>query len=164
MNRNRTIAGAPIRSAANAWQLVSTLLAETLERSPAIPTGSVATELAPLRGLGPALIAGGHFESKGLVLIDAGLHLTVFVMTADAALAVDENLNPVPGGAGATNHWTLHLPSAGPLDASIAAAVKRSPHLSADTPPTTVPAAKAEDHSRQSPIDLEALHNAEKLQ
>ena len=164
MKRSRTIAGAPIRSAADAWQVVSTLIAETLERSPAIPAESVTTELSPLRGLGPALIAGGHLESKGLVLVDVGLHLTVFVMTADAALKVDETLNPVPGGAGATDRWTLYLPSVEPLDASIAAAVKRSSHLSADAPPTSAPTAKAEGRTGESPIDLEALHDMEKIQ
>ena len=157
MERHRTIAAAPVRSAADAWQVVSTLLAETLERSQAIPAGSVTMKLAPLSGLGPALIAGGHLESKGLVLVDVGLHLTVSVMTAAAALKVEENLNPVPGGANATDGWILYLPQVGPLDASIAAAVKNSSHLSADTPPTSAPAAKAAGRDGESPIDLEAL-------
>ncbi len=163
MKRRRTIAAAPIRSAADAWQAVCALLAETLERSPAIPVGSVTTELAPLQGLGTALIAGGHLESKGLVLIDVGLHLTVFVMTADAALTVDENLKPVPGGAGATCEWTLYIPAVEPLDASIGAAVKGSAHLSADAPPTSPLADQGAARTRESPIDLEALHRLEKI-
>ena len=161
MKRQRTIAAAPVRSAAEAWQVVSTLLADTLERSPAIPVGSVDQELAPLSGLGPALIAGGHLESKGLVLVDVDLHLTVSVMTADAALEVEENLNPVPGGASATEGWILYLPQVGPLDTSIAAAVKKSSHLSADPPPTSAPSAKTEGRSRESLIDVEALRKME---
>ena len=163
MKRHRTIAAAPIRSAAHAWQAVSTLIAETLERSPAIPAGSVTTELATLGGLGSALIAGGHLESKGLVLIDVGLHLTVFVATGDAALKVDENLNPIPGGATATDGWMLHLPAVAPLDASIAAAVERSSHLSAATPPPSPPTANAQGRTGESPIDLDALHNMEPI-
>ena len=157
MKRQRTIAAAPVRSASQAWQIVSTLLADTLERSKAIPTGSIVQELKALNGLGPALIAGGHLESKGLVLVDVGLHLTIFVMTADAALKVEENLNPVPGGASATEKWILHLPPAGALDTSISSAAKKSAHLSADPPPTSAPTEKAAGHSRKSPLDLEAL-------
>lgn len=150
-------AAAPVRSAAEAWEVVSTLLADTLERSPSVPAGSVAKELVPLKGLGPALIAGGHLEDKGLVLLDKGLHLTIFVMTADAALGVDENLDPVPGGASATDGWTLYIPAVEPLEAAIGAAVKKSPHLSAATPPASAPAKKKEGGSGDSLVDVDAL-------
>jgi hypothetical protein len=156
MERRRVIAAAPIRSAAEAWKVVSTLLVDTLERSSSIPAGSVIKELSSLDGLGPALIAGGHFESKGLVLVDQGLHLTILVATADAALEVEENLSPVPGGAVATDGWTLHLPPAGPLDRAVAAAAKKSSHLSIDSPPRSAPARKARE-SGESVIDVDAL-------
>ena len=96
-------------------------------------------------------------ESKGLVLCDAGLHATVTVVTADAALEVEENLNPVPGGASATDGWTLYIPLPGALDASVEAAVKRSSHLSVETPPKSAPAAKAKKREAGSMIDLDAL-------
>ena len=114
-------------------------------------------ELAVLDGLGPALIAGGHLEANGLVLCDVGLHVTIRVITADAALGVDENLNPVPGGAGATDDWVLHIPLPGALDASVLAAAKRSSHLTVEKPPESVPAAKAVKREAGSAIDLEAL-------
>ena len=154
MERRRTIAASPVRSAVQAWQVVTTLIADTLERSPAVPEGSVAEELSALDGLGPALIAGGHLESKGLVLCDVGLHVTVTVLTADAALGVTENLNPVPGGASAGEDWMLYLPLPGPLDASVEAAAKRSAHLSVGEPPKSAPAAKK---SEIAAIDLDAL-------
>ena len=157
MERQRTIAASPVRSAAEAWDVVTTLIAKTLERSPEVPTGSVAGELAVLDGLGPALIAGGHLESDGLVICDIGLHVTIRVMTADAALAVRENLNPVPGGGSATDAWMLYLPSPGALDASVAGAAKRSSHLSVDVPPKSAPSAKAHKREAGSAIDLEAL-------
>ncbi len=157
MERHRTIAASPIRSAAEAWEVVTTLIADTLERSSVVPAGSVSAELAALDGLGPALIAGGHLESKGLVLCDAGLHVTVTVVTADAALGVEENPNPVPGGANATDGWTLYIPLPGALDASVEAAAKRSSHLSVETPPKSAPAAKAKKDEAGSAIDLDAL-------
>ena len=157
MERHRTIAASPVRSAAEAWEVVTTLIADTLERSPAVPAGSVGAELAALAGLGPALIAGGHLEPKGLVLCDAGLHVTVTVVTADAALGVKENLNPVPGGSSATDGWTLHIPLPGALDASVVMAAKRSSHLSVETPPKSAPAAKSKKREAGSAIDLDAL-------
>jgi hypothetical protein len=156
MERTRLIAAAPIRSASEAWQVLSILLAGTLERSSSVSAGSVAKELASLNGLGPALIAGGHLESKGLVLVDEGLHLTIRVLTADAALEVEENLNPVPGGANATDGWTVYFPSAGPLDGVLKSAVTNSSHLSTAEPPASAPAQKAERAS-QSLIDIDAL-------
>ncbi|MCY4555425.1 MAG: hypothetical protein OXF79_03395 [Chloroflexi bacterium] len=155
MERHRTIAASPIRSAVEAWEVLGTLVADTLERSPAVPVGSVREELSVLDGLGPALIAGGHLESKGVVLCDVGLHVTVTVATADAALGVKENLNPVPGGASATDGWMLYLPLPGALDASVEAAAKRSVHLSVEPAPKSAPAANKGEAS--SAIDLDAL-------
>jgi hypothetical protein len=158
MERSRLIAAAPVRSASEAWRILCILLTDTLERSSSVPKGSVIGELATLKGLGPALIAGGHLESKGLVLVDRGIHLTIRVLTADAALDIEENLNPVPGGAEATEGWVLHLPPAGPLDGAVVAAVKNSAHLSTDEPPASAPAEKSEGVGR-SLIDLNALRS-----
>lgn len=157
MKRHRTIAASPVRNAAEAWRVATTLIANTLECSPNVAAGSVASELAVLDGLGPALIAGGHLESKGLVLCDVGLHVTILVVAADAALSVEENLNPVPGGVGATHDWMLHIPLPGALNASVAAAVARSSHLTVEKPPESLPAAKEEKRGARSAIDLEAL-------
>ena len=157
MKRHRTIAASPVRSAAEAWNVVTTLIVDTIERSPEVAAGTVGRELAVLDGLGPALIAGGHLEADGLVLCDVGLHVTIRVVTADAALGIDENLNPVPGGAGATDGWVLHIPLPGALDASVVAAAKRSSHLTVKKPPESAPAAEAEKRKARSAIDLEAL-------
>jgi hypothetical protein len=108
----RRIAAAPVRSASEAWSIVCQLISDTLERSPSIPSGSVATELQRLNGLGPALIAGGHLEKDGLTLVDEMLYATIRVLTADAALEVEENL-PIPGGGSATGSWMIYFPNAG---------------------------------------------------
>ena len=154
MERHRIVAASPVRSAAEAWKVVTKLVADTLERSPSVPSGSVVIELSVLDGLGPALIAGGHLESKGLVLCDVGLHMTVTVVTADAALRVKENLNPVPGGASATDGWKVYLPLPGALDRSVEATAKRSSHLSVEPPPKSAPMTKKREGSA---IDLDAL-------
>lgn len=134
MQRSRTIAAAPVRSADEAWRVVVTLLAQTMERSPAIETGSVAKELAALDGLGPALIAAGHLGSNPLTLVDGDFSLDIRVETGDAALGVEENLNPVPGGAQLDDEWILHLPTPTPLVSVIETAVAGSDHLVAGKP------------------------------
>lgn len=156
MERSRYIAAAPIRSASEAWKVVCTLIAETLERSGSIVSGSVIKELQCLNGIGPALIAGGHLEGEGLVLVDENLYATIQVLTADAALDLAENLNPIPGGSSATTGWIVYLPSSGPLKTTVEAAAKKSIHLSTDKPKQNQRAVKVEN-AVDPVIDLDAL-------
>ena len=160
MKRQRTIAAAPVRSAYVAWRVVVDLLSRTLELNPDVPAGSVARELEILKGLGPALVAGGHFDSNGLVLADVGMHLTIFVKTADAALTVDENLNPVPGGADSTGGWVLYVPRVGALDPGIEGLAKRSRHLSVEQPPRSTPSANTASGGKEPLLDLKAFRKA----
>lgn len=141
MQRRRTIAAAPVRGASEAWDVIVTLLADTLERSPDVPAGTVAKELATLDGLGPALIAAGHLQDSPLVLSDEALEVSIHVNTGDAALSVDENLSAVAGGASATGAWTLQVPTPAPLAAAVAAAIDGSVHLITDTASTPAPSA-----------------------
>jgi hypothetical protein len=156
VNRRRLIAAAPIRSAFDAWSVLTKLLADTLEQNDAIPAGSVSKELGPLNGLGPALVAGGHLESKGLVLVDEGMHVTILFKTADAALDVEENLAAIPGGASATANWILYLPPAGPLESAVRAATKKSSHLSVESPPPS-PRGESDQRRGDTELDLAAL-------
>ena len=154
MDRVRTIAASPHRGADQAWEVVKTLVVDTLERSPILEADVIEQELAKLDGLVPAMIAGGHLEHKGLVLCDAGLHVTVYVVTADAALDVDENLNPVPGGAKAGEDWCLYVPLPEPYETFLTELAEDSDHISVDKPPKTAP---AEAQKLSSAIDLDAL-------
>ena len=156
MERTRLIAAAPVRSASEAWSIVCRLISDTLERSPLIPNGSVATELQRLNGLGPALIAGGHLEKDGLVLVDEAFSVTIQVFTADAALEVEENLNPVPGGASATSGWKIYLPDAGPLSPALNSTIKGAVHLSTAKPQESAKLVKIENPVNPL-IDLDAL-------
>jgi hypothetical protein len=156
MERSRYIAAAPIRSASEAWKVVCTLIADTLERSASVVSGSVIKELQCLNGIGPALIAGGHLENVGLVLADDDMYVTIQVLTADAALDLAENLNPIPGGSSATAGWVVYLPSSGPLKTTIEAAAKKSIHLSTEKPTQKQRAVKVEN-AVDPVVDLDAL-------
>lgn len=135
MQRSRTIAGPPQRTATAAWESVTTLITETLTVSGRISASTITAALAPLRGIGPALIAAGHLETGSAVLVAGPLHVSITVVTGAAATAVEENLNPVPGGANATADWMLHLPNPAGFAAALASAVKQSSHLSVAVPP-----------------------------
>jgi hypothetical protein len=156
MERTRFIAAAPVRSASEAWDIVCQLLTSTLERSASVPSGSVATELQRLKGLGPALIAGGHFEKAGLLLTDVDLDVSIQILTGDAALDVEENLNPIPGGASATNGWKIYLQEPGPLSTAVTAAVNGSAHLFSGKLQGSEKTVKIEN-SVNSLIDMDAL-------
>jgi hypothetical protein len=156
MERSRYIAAAPIRSASEAWKVVCALIADTLERSALVVSGSVVKELQCLNGIGPALIAGGHLEGEGIVLVDEDLYVTIQVLTADAALDLTENLNPIPGGSSATSGWVVYLPSSGPLKTTVEAAAEKSIHLSTDKPKQNQRAVKVEN-AVDPVVDLDAL-------
>jgi hypothetical protein len=159
MERHRTIAATPVRSASAAWNVVVKLLSDTLERSPSVPLGSVERGLAPLAGLAPALIAAGHFEVTPLTLTDDELHLTIAVVTGQKAFDIDENLNPVPGGAQGTDTWKLHIPSPASLAEAVAAAVAGSTHLCTDELRDKGAATpKKSAVAIGSPVDLDAVN------
>lgn len=156
MPRHRTIAATPVRSASEAWRVTVQLIADTLERSPDVAEGTVQAELAPLSGLGAALIGGGHLEASPLLLSDVSLDVEIRVVTSDAALTVEENLNPIPGGASATSDWTLYIPAPAHLTEVVRGAVANLQHVSTEPPATTTTAAHAAA-KRSDAIDLEAV-------
>lgn len=137
MHRRRHIAGPPQRTASAAWDVLFQLVKDTLNRSQHVSVDDVRQALAPLQGLGPALVAGGHLETSPVTLVSNDLNVAITVVTGTAAFAVDENLDPVPGGANATADWALYLPSPGPLASVVAAAASQSSHLSTEVPPST---------------------------
>jgi hypothetical protein len=58
--------------------------------------------------------------------------LEIEVLSGNAAVGLEENLNPVPGGG--ASHWTLYLPPVEPLAKLVRAAAKEDEHLSAAEP------------------------------
>ncbi len=79
------------------------------------------------------LIAGGHLDRHPLTLVAGLVRCEITTVSGTAALTADENLNPVPGAAGAAT-YTIYLPAPGPLAAVVANAVAGHPRLSDGQP------------------------------
>ena len=113
MLRYRTIAAAPVRSASATWQVITGLVADTIATvRRAFPVRSRAGHVAAAPA-GRMLIAGGHLDRHPLTLIAGLVHCEITTVSGTAALTTEENLNPVPGAAGAET-FTIYLPSPGP--------------------------------------------------
>lgn len=164
MQRRRDLAGAPVRSASEVWTTLSQLIIDTLVRSPHITESQVLAALTTAAPAGMMLAAAGHLEREPIVLVAGDLHLSFATVSGDRAFSVEENLNPVPGGAEAQD-WTLHLPTPEPVGASISALVSGVAHLS--TEPASAPGSTEKSSSASaagggsSPLNLQTL--AERL-
>lgn len=152
MQRRRTIAASPRRTAAEVWKTICSLIGDTLERSSSIDRDHVDTALAPLDQLARMLISAGHLEKHPLVLVADELWLEISTASGAEALTMDENLNPVPGGGTATD-WTLHVPQVEPMAKLVRAAATGQTHLSADEPVEKTQTSA----SAAAGVDIEAL-------
>lgn len=136
MERTRRFAASPVRPANGAWTEIKTLLAATLERSPQVSDGSVGPALSPLDGLAPALIASGYLATEPLVMVAGDLRLNLYAVRGDDAFDVDEDLDPVPGGASSPDNWRIYVPSSAHLRDSVAQACADHDHLVCNKGPT----------------------------
>jgi hypothetical protein len=158
MQRHRDIAAAPLRSATATWQTIADLLADTLDRSPHIDRADIESVMTTAATVGVPLVAGGHLDRHPLTLVADPVYCTISTVSGTAALSLEENLHPVPGGVQATE-FTLHLPTPDPLDELVRTTAERSPHLSADPPSDLERRAEAADRRVRGDglVDLEAL-------
>ncbi|MGH3950029.1 MAG: hypothetical protein ACRDSE_13040 [Pseudonocardiaceae bacterium] len=156
MLRYRTIAGSPLRSATATWTTISTLVADTLDRSPVISRDAVEKVFETATGLGRQLVAGGHLEGHDLVVVAAPVHLAIRTASGAAAINLDENLNPVPGGASATE-WMVYLPTPDPVGQTVRELADRVAHLSAEPAPTNAATPAAPTNGHGAAIDLTAV-------
>jgi hypothetical protein len=154
VHRYRSVAATPVRAASESWQVIGQLVQDTLERSEHISATDVGDAMQIAAQAGRMLIAAGHLESAPLILIAGDLHLEITTVSGDQAFSLEENLNPVPGGATATE-WTVHLPSDGPLGTAVRDVVASSEHLSADKP--KVASAKSSLTETDALVDKDAL-------
>jgi hypothetical protein len=146
VQRHREIASSPERTAGETWQVITELITCTLERSSTISREAVEATMARAGGVGRMLIAGGHLEADPIVVVAGDLWLEIATVSGDAALTLEENLNPVPGGASAED-WTVHLPADGPLAKFVKDVAKSDPHLSSDEPSAATRSALRETES-----------------
>ncbi len=147
MQRHRTIASAPKRTAAEAWETICGLIGDALERS-----SSIERDDGGIPSIKSMLISAGHLEGHPLVLVADDLWLEITTASGGPALSLEENLNPVPGGASATE-WTLHVPQVEPMAKLVRATVKGHNHLSASEPT----AASTQAATTSASVDLNAL-------
>lgn len=155
MQRHRQVAASPERNAAEAWEVIRVLVADTLDASSSIDRTDVESALEPLDGVARMLISAGHLQKQPLVLIAGELSLEITTVSGTKALTLEENLNPVPGAA-TVDDWTLYVPQVEPMAKLVRTAVKGHAHLSADEP--AAPAATTASGGRvASPVDLDAL-------
>ena len=155
MLRYRSIAAAPVRSASATWQVIAGLVADTIATAAALSRAEAEQAMSAAAQAGRTLVAGGHLDRHPLTLIAGLVHCEITTVSGTAALTAEENLNPVPGAAGAET-FTIYLPSPDPLGAVVSAAAAGHARLSSATPPAEPqPAA-----SSGTLIDLAALRKA----
>lgn len=155
MQRHRQVAATPLRQASETWDAISQLIVDTLDRSPQIERDDVKAAVDAAATVGRALIAAGHLDKHALVLVAEPVYLNITTVSGTAALALDENLGPVPGGATASD-WMIHLPTPDPVADVVTQAAIGNPHLSADKPPSGSAAGSAKAAS-DGALNLEAL-------
>lgn len=155
MSRHRDIAASPARNPAQAWDVVCDLLASTLSRSPNLDQATIATSLSSIVSAGRALVATGALTREPLTLVAEPLRLTISTVESDGALDLleDENLNPVPGAATATD-WTLYLPAPDGLANLVVSDAAGVPHVSIEPPPEEAASSKA---AQPTVVDLRRL-------
>lgn len=151
MQRHREIAASPKRTTAETWEAIGSLVGDTLERSPSIDRAGVDAALKTIDQLGRTLVSAGHLEDHPLTVVAGDLWLEITTVSGSPALTLEENLNPVPGGATATD-WTLHVPQVEPMAKLVRAIVNGQDHLSASEPVAPMTTAKA-----TVGVDLDAL-------
>ncbi len=163
VKRHRAVAAAPVRTAGECWSVITSLVADSLTRSPRIDGGDVSAAMAAAAGVGRMLIAGGHLDDQPVVVVAGTMHLSITTVSGDEAFTLEENLNPVPGAASADS-WTIHLPAADPLAAVVRSGAAASAHLSAEPPPADAEAASRADMKgdhQAGLIDVAALRRRE---
>lgn len=151
MNATRIIAGRPVRSGVVVAAAVVDLVAATLESSPHIDAQEVRNELGAAVPALSLLASGGYLANGGLVLVAAGLRLTISVPVGEHALSVDEN-DDAPRGAATATNWALHVPTPPGMAEVAKSAAASCPHVSTDPP-----GEPAEQVSAAAAIDLTRL-------
>lgn len=154
MSRHRDVAASPARTASECWKAIADLIATTLARASSIDEANVATTLAAITPAGRALVAAGHLDRQPITLIAAPLRLTIATVSGERALTLidDENVNPVPGAATATD-WTLYLPVPEGLASLVEEVASGVTHVAVGAPP----AGSAESTKTTTTIDLTRL-------
>ncbi|RKS07020.1 hypothetical protein DFP74_2671 [Nocardiopsis sp. Huas11] len=155
MRRTRQVAASPVRSASETWAVISDLLADTVAQSSALSRDEAVQAMSAAEAVGRMLIAAGHLHKHPITLVAGKVHCEITTVSGTAALTLEENLNPVPGAAGADN-FMIYLPSPAPLQEQVKAVADKHARLSDAVPPA--PETKVANSGPL--IDREALRRA----
>lgn len=159
MVRHRTVSAVPARTTAATWQAITELIVCTLDRSSDLNGEQVRAELDQVKPAAAALIAGGYTNREALTLRAGTLYLKITTCSGTDALKdlEDENTNPVPGAATATD-WTLHMPCPDSHADLLAEVLADLEHVTTDNPPAETTSTEA--NASPPVIDLTRLDPA----
>jgi hypothetical protein len=135
MLRTRQVTASPVRSASATWTVIANLVADTVAQSSLLTREEAEQSLSAAETVGRMLIAAGHLERHPITLVAGNVHCEITTVSGTAALTVEENLNPIPGAAGAAS-FTIYLPSPAPLQDQVKTAASGHARLSDASPPT----------------------------
>ncbi|MDQ7806259.1 hypothetical protein Q5425_21155 [Amycolatopsis sp. A133] len=144
-----------MRSASATWTVIADLVADTVAQSSALLRDEAVQAMAVAEAAGRMLIAGGHLHKHPITLVAGKVYCEITTVSGTAALALEENLNPVPGAAGA-DAFMIYLPSPAPLQQQVKEAANAHARLSDGSPPTE----QTKAASSGPLIDREALRQA----
>jgi hypothetical protein len=134
MRRVREVASAPVRSASATWAVIADLVADTVAQSSGPSRDEAVLAMSAAESVGRMLIAAGHLDKQSITLVTGKVHCEITTVSGTAALTLEENLNPVPGAAGAEG-FTIYLPSPVPLEDEVKAVADGHARLSVAAPP-----------------------------
>ncbi|WP_208636047.1 hypothetical protein [Amycolatopsis thailandensis] len=144
-----------MRSASATWRVIADLVADTVARSTSLSRDEAVQAMSVAEAVGRMLVAGGHLQKHPITLVAGQVHCEITTVSGTAALTLEENLNPIPGAAGADD-FTVYLPSPAPLQEQVTAAAGGHDRLSDAAPPAT----ETKTASSAPLIDREALRRA----
>src|SRR5437870_10303269 len=110
--------------------------------------------MASAASVGFILVAGCILARQPIVLVDDPNYLSITTVSGSAVFQMEENLEPVPGGA-TVSGWTVFVPTPEPHADAINQALNGIAHISTAEPPA--PSEKESLVMRADPIDLGAL-------
>lgn len=156
MERHRTVAGAPVRTATATWSAITALVIACLEPSPDIDTTEVSAEFAAAAPAGTSLIAGGYLTGARFTVIAGTMRLHIDVATGAEAFdtEADERLDAVPGAAIATS-WTVYIDAPGTLTNIVSKVLAPLTHFHSGTAPAVTDTSSG--RTSGITIDLDAL-------
>ena len=161
MLRRRQVAASPRRGSTETWEVISQLVIDTVTQSRHLTSGEVVKSMSAAAPVGRMLVAGGHLESQPLTLVVGKTHAEISTVAGVTAIQLDEELDPIPGAADATD-FMIYLPSPTPLQKAIADAINGDEHLADSAPPVTASETETGSAASAPLIDLDALRRTDR--